>query len=397
MIAQFYNKFDELHEQSLSQALARSPDKVTLKNEVKYRVPQRWTKPFHKEDILGNDFYLKKREQPENQLGFINKRTNMKKKPDYENREEEMIQKQLSGQVAIVNPILSHSLSQSKNINEEKTSSPKAQSQSPGQGGDSTDAHSRTDQSETKLEDKFGAHHNFDWSSVAYLFEKGEIPEEIAAITDPVEYNYLMVRLRKEFNDKHKSQYLKYMALNLPYHSRRDEVGGSISETDWNNFVTRLEGIIEKVKRKRARIVKRRKKRGKKKMPRKTLFKPEKQLQVGKDPLWREIFIDKQEEGSSESESDGEEEELMRLYREACAKKGIKVSQKTMGDSGHDRSGARSAKVELWNRETTNIQELPPIEHPSMHPREKPLKNYLEISAAQKYAARQKRIETANK
>lgn len=53
--------------------------------------------------------------------------------------------------------------------------------------------------------------------------------------------------------------------------------------------------------------------------------------------------------------------------------------------------------MELFNRETTNIQELPPIEHPSMHPREKPLKNYLEISAQQKYLARQKRIETANK
>jgi hypothetical protein len=53
MIAQFYQKFDELHEQSLSQALARSPNKVTLKNEVKYRVPVRWTKKFHKEDIVG--------------------------------------------------------------------------------------------------------------------------------------------------------------------------------------------------------------------------------------------------------------------------------------------------------------------------------------------------------
>jgi hypothetical protein len=63
------------------------------------------------------------------------------------------------------------------------------------------------------------------------LFDKGEIPEEIAEITDPVEYNYLMVRLRKEFNDKH--NYLKYMALNLPYHSRRDEVGGAISDNDW--------------------------------------------------------------------------------------------------------------------------------------------------------------------
>lgn len=82
------------------------------------------------------------------------------------------------------------------------------------------------------------------------------------------------------------------MALNLPYHSRRDEVGGAITEADWTNFVSRLEGIIKKVANKRSRIIKRRKKKGKKKMPRKTLFKPEKQLQVGKDPLWREIFID---------------------------------------------------------------------------------------------------------
>lgn len=144
--------------------------------------------------------------------------------------------------------------------------------ESPG-GNESTDEQSRFDQSD-KMSEVFGARHNFDWSSVAYLFDKGEIPDEIAAITDPVEYNYLMVRLRKEFNDKHKSNYLKYMALNLPYHSRRDEVGGAISENDWSHFVTRLEGIIEKVKNKRSRIIKRRKKKGKKKMPRKTLFKP---------------------------------------------------------------------------------------------------------------------------
>jgi hypothetical protein len=142
-----------------------------------------------------------------------------------------------------------------------------------------------------------------------------------------------MVRLRKEFNDKHKSNYLKYMSLNLPYHSRRDEVGGAISEQDWSNFVTRLEGIIDKVKNKRARICRRRKKKGKKKMPRKTLFKPEKQLNVGKDPLWREIFIDQKEEGSSESDSDGEEEELIKLYRDACAKKGIKVTTKSFAGS----------------------------------------------------------------
>lgn len=64
------------------------------------------------------------------------------------------------------------------------------------------------------------------------------------------------------------------MALNLPYHSRRDEVGGAITEQDWSNFVHRLESIIQKVAKKRARIIKRRKRKGKKKMPRKTLFKP---------------------------------------------------------------------------------------------------------------------------
>ena len=82
----------------------------------------------------------------------------------------------------------------------------------------------------SKLSNAFGAHHNYDWSEVAYLFEKGEIPEELAAITDPIEYNYLLVRLRKEFNEKHKSNYLRYMNLQLPYHSRRDEVGGAITE-----------------------------------------------------------------------------------------------------------------------------------------------------------------------
>lgn len=55
MIAQFYNKFDELHEQSLTQALAKSPNKYMIKNEVKYRIPERWTKNFHKTDVVNMD------------------------------------------------------------------------------------------------------------------------------------------------------------------------------------------------------------------------------------------------------------------------------------------------------------------------------------------------------
>jgi hypothetical protein len=83
------------------------------------------------------------------------------------------------------------------------------------------------------------------------------------------------------------------MNLNLPYHSRRDEVGGAINETDWNNFVLRLEGIIDKVAKKRKRIIRRLKKKGKKLLPRKTLFTPQAKINVSKDPLWCEIFMDK--------------------------------------------------------------------------------------------------------
>lgn len=40
-------------------------------------------------------------------------------------------------------------------------------------------------------------------------------------------------------------------------------------------------------------------------MPRKTLFKPDKAINLKKDPLWCEIFIDNKDE---EQESDSDEE-----------------------------------------------------------------------------------------
>ena len=55
MIAQFYNKFDELHEKSLMSALAQQPNRATIKNEVKYRIPDRWTKKFNKHDVVSLD------------------------------------------------------------------------------------------------------------------------------------------------------------------------------------------------------------------------------------------------------------------------------------------------------------------------------------------------------
>ena len=88
------------------------------------------------------------------------------------------------------------------------------------------------------------------------------------------------MRLKKEFNEKHRSEYLKYMHLDLPYHSRRDELGGVITTEDWDTFIQRLEGVITRVKRKRRRICKKRKKNGKKLMPRATLFKPPKKVNL---------------------------------------------------------------------------------------------------------------------
>ncbi len=48
---------------------------------------------------------------------------------------------------------------------------------------------------------------------MAHLFEDGVVPEELASITDPIEYNYILVRLKRDFNENHKSEYLKYMNL----------------------------------------------------------------------------------------------------------------------------------------------------------------------------------------
>ncbi|CAI2376110.1 unnamed protein product [Moneuplotes crassus] len=139
---------------------------------------------------------------------------------------------------------------------------------------------------------------------IEHLFIEGKIPKEIYNIEDPMEYNYLLVKLKKEFNDKTRSEFLKYMNLQLPYNSRRDEVGGVITDDDWTDFVVRMQKMIKRVRRKRRRIIRRRKKKGKKLMPRKTLFKPKKKPNLAKDPLWREVFLDEDSEDSTVEDTD---------------------------------------------------------------------------------------------
>ena len=133
--------------------------------------------------------------------------------------------------------------------------------------------------------------------------------------------------------------------------------------------------MIERIKKRRTRIVKRRKKRGKKKFPRKTLFKPEKRINVAKDPLWREIFIDKQSEDDSDSDDAGED--MIELYKQVCKKRGIPFSKEKFDQASPERE-LKSAKIELANREKEDNVHFPPIKNPSMHPLERPKGNHLE-------------------
>ena len=210
---------------------------------------------------------------------------------------------------------------------------------------------------------------NYDWSEVAHLFEDNAIPDELKEISDPIEYNYILVRLKKDFNEKHRSEYINYMHLQLPYHSRRDEIGGVISQEEWGHFMNRLEGVIEKVKRKRRRIIRRRKKKGIKKLPRKTLFKPVKKPNLAKDPLWKEVFL----EPSSDEEDEGsvdDEEELKIDIRDIENKMSYKKNSMGLAEISGIRSapGQRTSKKSKL-KNVTQIEELslPPIMRPLLY------------------------------
>jgi len=75
-------------------------------------------------------------------------------------------------------------------------------------------------------------------------------------------------------------------------------------------FTRRLDNIIDRVKKKRRRIIRKRKKRGKKLMPRATLFKPPKKERLEKNPLWREVYMREDSDGDDGSESEPDDAEV---------------------------------------------------------------------------------------
>ena len=203
--------------------------------------------------------------------------------------------------------------------------SPRTEAQYDEKSGEMIDIQQRLDYSNIKPQFKPP---KYNIEEIEHLFMDDKVPNEIHNIEDPMEYNYLLVKLKKEFNDKTRSEFLKYMNLQLPYNSRRDEVGGVISEDDWQDFISRVQKMIRKVRRKRRRIIRRRKKRGKTLMPRKTLFKPRKRPNLAKDPLWKEIFLNDDSEDSTVEESQLFEDEKFKVPEAKPKKKFFENKEK---------------------------------------------------------------------
>ena len=111
-------------------------------------------------------------------------------------------------------------------------------------------------------------------------------------IETPLDFGMFLADLKSRFNEKYKSPYLNNIGVNLPYKSRRHDMGGAIEEKEWPAFFNKLEKLAERVKRKRKRIIIARKKRGKTLMPRKYIYKPPRRPDLRKDELYVSVFMD---------------------------------------------------------------------------------------------------------
>lgn len=81
------------------------------------------------------------------------------------------------------------------------------------------------------------------------------------------------------------------------------------------------------------------------------------------------------------------------MYKRVCATKGIKIDKQVLAQTKGEKREINSAKVELINRDKYENLTLPPIKHPSMHPKEKPFKNAQEEILWEKRQHKMKRLE----
>ena len=111
-----------------------------------------------------------------------------------------------------------------------------------------------------------------------------------------------------------------------------------------------------------------------------------------KDPLWREIFIDSTNPDESD-ESSEDETNFQDLYLKYCKEKGLKVDPTILQQTKGKKRQINSAVVELVDREKNPNFTLPPIKHPSMHPKEKPFASAEEELLFERMMKKQKRDE----
>ena len=93
-------------------------------------------------------------------------------------------------------------------------------------------------------------------------------------LQDPFQYAIFFAKLKNTFNDKYKSSFIFSLGFELPYVSRRHEMGGTIGIEDTHLFYKKLLKLSARVRRKRRNIIKRRKKKGVDLIPRKYIYKP---------------------------------------------------------------------------------------------------------------------------
>ena len=108
------------------------------------------------------------------------------------------------------------------------------------------------------------------------------------------------------------------------------------------------------MKTKRRRIIRKRKKRGKKLMPRATLFKPPKKEKLEKNPLWREVYMREDSDGDDGSESEQDDAEVFQMLKDTFLAKGV-ASEKKIGK----KMTQTAEKKEKMNRSTADRLRTP--------------------------------------
>ena len=119
---------------------------------------------------------------------------------------------------------------------------------------------------------------DYSFEAYSHLLLEHDLPEKLQ-YKDNIEYLYALTRLKYKYNKYHQSAFLKnYLTQTDHYTSRRDEIGGTITDKDWDAFAKRLNRLVRIHKRRKRRRMRRRKRRGKTKS-------------LAQKRLWRQVFI----------------------------------------------------------------------------------------------------------